>query len=342
MNNSNKKKATVLLLLLTVFDTQFGVVIAQVDDLSLNDKKINPPQQMRDFIKTRTLGKEVDSGVKILAGRVLDPAIVTPLILDWHVAELALRASHAEYQRTKVLFTGQMNASKKALELAEVTWQRDQAIERSLYAKMTTTFGINLLAKNHELEFVNQLIDGSLSLIEIDLPEEMDPRSLRPDATIFQLGNRTEQSHVGKVVSSALARDPVTRLSHAFVLLIGQPFLIGTLLEIKVETPKGVKQAFSIPRSALLYNSLSHGEDIAVEVSDLTSSFEEKRERPVLITLDTNNAPREVEVEVLSYKGENVLIQSVPPAVLTPEMKVVVTGGVFLLTPSQPNAEEEE
>jgi len=339
MGNSGRIKAMTLLLLLVVLDFQREIVIAQAEDQSSKDEeKISAKQQIRDSIKTRALGKEIDLSAKILAGRVMDPVIITPLILDWHAAELALRASHAEYERTKLLFSNQMNVSKKALELAEVTWQRDEANERLLFARMTTTLGTNLIARNHELEFVNQLIAGSRSLIEIDVPEEIDPRSLQPDASIFQLGRPTEPLHA-KVVSSAPARDPITRLSHAFVLLTGQPFLIGTLLQINVETPKDEKQAYSIPRSALLYNSLTQDESKA---SDLTAYSEEKKERPVLVTIDQDDVPREVEVEVISYQGEDVLVRSIPPAVLAPEMEIVVTGGVFLLTPSQANAAQEE
>ena len=100
-------------------------------------------------------------------GRVLDPAPLAALVADLTSAQLAATGSRQELERLKIL---KENASEKALQLAEVSFNRDQLAVETAKAKLKLTWGKAIAAQENLLEFLRLLVAGQKILVRIVLP----------------------------------------------------------------------------------------------------------------------------------------------------------------------------
>lgn len=100
-------------------------------------------------------------------GRVLDPTPLAALASELASAQLAATGSRQELARLKIL---KENASEKALQLAETSFNRDQLAVQTAQAKLKLSWGKTIAAQENLLEFLKPIVAGQKILVRIILP----------------------------------------------------------------------------------------------------------------------------------------------------------------------------
>lgn len=112
-----------------------------------------------------TLAREVKA-----YGRVLDPAPLASLLAELTSTRAAVDASKKEFQRLKLLYEQGENASKRAVETAEVALQRDQIAADAAHLKLVSSWGRAVAEQPDFPAFVTALATQQALLVRLDLP----------------------------------------------------------------------------------------------------------------------------------------------------------------------------
>jgi hypothetical protein len=127
-------------------------------------------------------------------GRVLSPAPLLALEAELGSAQAALPASKAEYERMKILFQENGNASRKALEAAQAQFETDRNRVTFLMRQISSDWGdvITSLAPGEKEGVLEKLARREIALVRVSvLPGTRLPN--RP--TSARLGLLAEEEH---------------------------------------------------------------------------------------------------------------------------------------------------
>jgi hypothetical protein len=125
---------------------------------------------------------------------VLDPTPLTTLLLDIKSAEAALDASAREYERARVLFAQNQNASARALESAKAAMKRDRALLEAARARLLTGWGKPLAEREDLPALVKALTALESALVRIDLPPNESLFSPPTDARLISLSDENRSA----------------------------------------------------------------------------------------------------------------------------------------------------
>src|SRR6185369_12400218 len=82
-------------------------------------------------------------------GRVLDPAPIAAVMIEFNSAQASLEVSRQEYERVKKLNALDQNASARSLQMAEAAAHRDQILLDASRQKILATLGAGVLARTN-------------------------------------------------------------------------------------------------------------------------------------------------------------------------------------------------
>jgi hypothetical protein len=103
-------------------------------------------------------------------GRVLDPSALVMLEHDVTVARASLEASSRDFERVKVLYGQNQNASARALETADALLKRDRAQLAASEVRRLATFGPKLSQREDLPDILNAVARMEWALVRVDVP----------------------------------------------------------------------------------------------------------------------------------------------------------------------------
>jgi len=134
---------------------------------------------------TAVQGAQLSPEVKAY-GRVLDVSSLASLVAELSTAQAASDASQAELKRSKTL-AAQNNASERALQTAEATAARDQAMVESVRLRLVSNWGAAVAERKDLLPFVRSLGTLASLLVELDVPADQQLTNSPTSALMFTL-----------------------------------------------------------------------------------------------------------------------------------------------------------
>jgi exonuclease VII small subunit len=186
-------------------------------------------------------------------GRVLDPTPLAALLLDIESAEAALEASAREYERARVLFAQNQNASARALESAEAAMKRDGALLGVARARLLTGWGKSLAERKDLSAMLKALTALESALVRIDLPPSESLFSPPTGAHLVSLSDESRSAEAD-FLSPAPTTDAQMQ-GKGFLFLLRRNSLelrsnmaVTGFLKIRGEPLQGVV----VPRSAVV------------------------------------------------------------------------------------------
>lgn len=213
-------------------------------------------------------------------GRVLDPVPFVALVAEMETARAAAAASDKELARVRKLFAAGGNASAQAVEAAEAVAARDRSALASANVRLLATWGRELSGKA-DFAFVTDALEKGESLARLDvLPGEM-PASAPKTARVSPVAGG--EAIDADVLGVAPAADPQVQGASFLVLVRGRSLPAGAALRASLPGVGDPRNAFSVPRSAIVY----HRGSAWVYVLGEKDTFERKRVEPARITGDT-------------------------------------------------------
>lgn len=186
-------------------------------------------------------------------GRVLDPTPLTVSFVEIDSAEAALEASKKEYERVKVLFARDQNASARVVEAAEAALKRDQAQLAGGRAKLIAAWGRPLVEQKDFRALANALTNHEAVVVRVDLPISEALFSPPVGARLVSLANE-ERFAEAEFVGFATAADPQVQ-GQGFLFLLRENVL-GLRADMAVigylRTSKDTLRGFVVPRAAVV------------------------------------------------------------------------------------------
>lgn len=208
-------------------------------------------------------------------GRVQVVTSLLSLIADRSQAEAALAASRAEYERTKILFQENGNASRKAVDQAQAQFLADQLKIRSADRQLSAEWGdlVSALSRDQQEILVDRLSKRKTALVRVSLlPGEV--LKVPPKAARVQVAGNDETFVRTSQVFDAPQLDPKGQ-GQGFALrmddagsLFGPGAAVTAYLQIDGESKRGVE----LPRSAIVRTSGKNWVYVQVDESHLARS----------------------------------------------------------------------
>lgn len=186
-------------------------------------------------------------------GRVLDPTPLAGSLLDIESAEAAFDASAKEYERVKVLFAQNQNASVRALESAEAAMKRDRALFDAARVRLLTGWGKPLAEREDLPKMVKALTALESALVRIDLPPNESLFSPPTGARLVSLSDESRSAEADFLSPASMTEAQVQGKGFLFLLRTNSLELTpGTavtgFLKLRGEPQQGVL----VPRSAVV------------------------------------------------------------------------------------------
>ncbi|HVZ65930.1 MAG TPA: hypothetical protein VG936_15295 [Lacunisphaera sp.] len=238
-------------------------------------------------------------------GRVLDPTPFLTALADVETARISANASGREFARIKQLHEGNFNASGQALEAAEAAHKRDQVQLAVVQARLRSAWGPALAGQRDAPALARDLAAGSVALVRIDLPPEVNPAAPPSGARVAPLAEDGILRDI-ELVGAAPAVDPQAQGRGYLALWRGTPPPQGTELRAVLVLPGEPTAALVLPRGAFV-----------------------RHQGAVFIYVQTS--PGAAPVRRLVTLGPGVDAGLVVTEGVKPEERVVVTGAQQLL-----------
>jgi len=185
-------------------------------------------------------------------GRVLDPAPLVSLLAEDETARAALSASSKELARVKKLFENGANASAQAVETAEANVSRDRSAADSAHLRLVSSWGRTFGDSARLTELRAALADGAV-LARIDvLPGDQPAADVNAvNVRLAGGGGRVKAEFLGV----APLADPQVQGKGFLVLIREGSFPVGAALRATLPAVGEAKDAFVVPRSAIVYHA---------------------------------------------------------------------------------------
>jgi hypothetical protein len=185
-------------------------------------------------------------------GRILDPAPFITLNLNEQTAEATLKSSKLEYERVHSLYAQNQNASARALEIAEATMKRDEALLAEARARLSIAFGPALGQEKTPPEILKGLSNWSCSLARADLPGEY-LKETPIAARIAPLADETRLFEA-EVIGPAPAVEGQAQGQGFLLLLKTNSLPPATAIAAFFSLPGGELSGYKIPTTAVVQN----------------------------------------------------------------------------------------
>lgn len=184
-------------------------------------------------------------------GRVLDAAPLVALVAESASAKASLEASTKEYERLKVLYSQNQNASARALETAEAALKHDQIQYESVQPRLVLGWGKAVASQPDLIAFARLLASQQTALIRVDLPLgenlKVPPTGGRV-ASVASAENPRPVEYLGPAAST----DPQLQTEGYLFLMKVNPLPPGTAVVAWLTIPGERQSGVVVPRDALL------------------------------------------------------------------------------------------
>jgi hypothetical protein len=184
-------------------------------------------------------------------GRVLDAAPLVALAAESASAKASLEASTKEYDRLKVLYSQNQNASARALETAEAALKHDQIQYESIQPRLLMGWGKAIASQPDLPGFVRQLASQEAVLIRVDLPLGEDQKSTPTGGRVASLA-ASENPMPVEYLGYAPETDPQLQTRGYLFLMKTNPLPPGTLVVAWLTIPGASQSGVMVPRDAVL------------------------------------------------------------------------------------------
>jgi hypothetical protein len=213
--------------------------------------RLDPDTQTRMGLKVASLAAaEAPAEVKGW-GRVLDPAPLAALLTEAASARVALQASTREFERLKVLYSQDHNASARALEAAEATLTRDRIQLESAQARLLLGWGKAVAAREDLAELVHSLVAQEQALVRVDLPLGESPKTAPAGGRLAPVA-APDHPIPAQILGPAPAADAQLQ-TDGFLLLARTDGLVpGTVLAAWLTLAGPQRSGVLVPRNAVL------------------------------------------------------------------------------------------
>jgi hypothetical protein len=241
--------------------------------------KLDPDAQARIGLKVASLqAAQAPSEVRGF-GRVLDPAPLAALITEGASAQAALQASTKEYERVKVLYGQNQNASARALETAEAAMHKDRIALESVQLRLLLGWGKEIASRTDLPTFVASLAARQEVLIRVDLPLGDRPKAPPVGGRVAPVGAPENVIEI-QIVGPAPTTDPQAQTDGYLFLAKTDVLSPGAALVAWLAVPGEVRTGVIVPRDAVL----RHEGETFVYLQTVDDTFQRKAvtlERPV-------------------------------------------------------------
>lgn len=184
-------------------------------------------------------------------GRVLDPAPLAALVTEAASAQAALQASSKEYERLKVLYGQNQNASARALEAAEAAMNKDRIAFESVQPRLLLGWGQAVASQADLSAFVHSLMAQETALVRVDLPLGEDLPAPPSGGRVAPLG-APERVSQARYLGAAPSTDPQTQSRGVLLLVTVDPPPPGTAVLAWLTVPGQPQSGVIVPRGAIL------------------------------------------------------------------------------------------
>jgi len=233
--------------------------------------KLDQEMQTRMGLKVQSLAAAQMSPEVKGYGRVLDPAPLAALVTEAASAQAALQASSKEYERLKVLYSQNQNASARALEAADATMNKDRIAIESVQSRLLLGWGRAVASQADLPAFVRSLVAQEAALVRVDLPlGENLPAS--PNGGRIAPPGAPEHLSDAQYLGPAPSADPQMQSRGVLLLAKAVPLPPGTAVLAWLTTPGQPQSGVIVPRGAIL----RHESRTFVYVRTAADSFERK------------------------------------------------------------------
>ena len=213
--------------------------------------KLDPNTQTRMGLKVVPLAAaEAPAEVKGW-GHVLDPAPLAALWTEAASAQAALQASTKEFERLKILYSQDHNASARALEAAEAAMSRDRIGLESVHARLLLGWGKAIASQENLPAFVRSLVAQETALIRVDLSPGEGPKTPPAGGRLAPV-SAPENMIEAQVLGPAPTADPQLQTEGFLLLVKGSSLPPGTAVMAWLSLPGPKRSGVIVPRSALL------------------------------------------------------------------------------------------
>jgi len=241
--------------------------------------KVDKETQERIGLKTETLQPaELPMEVKGY-GRVVDPAPLSMLLAEEISASASLEASTKEYQRLKGLYAQEQNVSTRALEAAEATMKKDQALVEAAKTKLSLTVGQAAMNQSNVQEVIRPFTSFQAALVRIDLPFG-ESLKVTPQSGRMAALSAEEHPIPAEFLGPAPAADPQTQGQGFLFVLRTNALPPGAAVIGWLQMPGETQRGIIVPRAAIV----RHEGELFVYVQTDEETFRRQEihaERPV-------------------------------------------------------------
>jgi hypothetical protein len=222
--------------------------------------KMDPASRERIGLRVEAL-KFVDlPAVKTAYGKVLSPEPLLALHGEISAAEAALKASGAEYERTKKLHEDGQGTSLKAVESAEAQFRADEVRVKGAALRLRSGWGkeISALSSSEREELLERMAREEAFLARVSLPaaESLPGRPAKAVVEIADVaisGSEGPGFPAGAVYEAPTVDDSLR--GRGFILRMegkDLPFRPGATVLARLEVPGKTEKGALIPSSAIV------------------------------------------------------------------------------------------
>jgi hypothetical protein len=184
-------------------------------------------------------------------GRVLDPAPLAALAAEGASAQAALEASTKEFERLKLLYSQDQNASARALEAARAVMDKDRIALESVQLRLLVGWGSQIASQADLPAFVRSLAAQEAALVRVDVPS--DERAQGPPTGVrLAPVSDPERWLEAQYLGPAPATDPQLQTEGVLLLVKGSPLRPGTAVLAWLAVGGPTRPGVIVPRDALL------------------------------------------------------------------------------------------
>lgn len=213
--------------------------------------KLDQETQARMGLKVQSLAAAQMSPEVKGYGRVLDPAPLAALVTEAASAQATLQASSKEYERLKVLYNQNQNASARALEAAEAAMNKDRIALESVQSRLLLGWGQAVASQADLPAFVRSLVAQETSLVRVDLPLGEDLPASPNGGRVAPLG-APEHLSDAQYLGPAPSADPQMQSRGVLLLAKAAPLPPGTAVLAWLIVPGEKQSGVIVPRGAIL------------------------------------------------------------------------------------------
>lgn len=216
---------------------------------------LSPGEQRRIGIKTERLAAVVRGDELNAYGVILDPAPLASLEARLKSEAAALKASRAEYLRTRLLHREKQNVSLKQFQAAQASYEAHSAQFNLLRQRLMNQWGAGVaaMAPAEIAELVKSMVARKCAIARVSLP----PGESIDDKPAFAIAKVLGHDARPIVTRDVWASPTIVRSlqGQGFMLYLtaqGFPLQPGAAVTARIESSSGMRRGVIVPYSAVV------------------------------------------------------------------------------------------